>query len=58
MKENLFKFRLTLSSPALEDNLYKDLDLLGDRILVKDILESQEQLKQHLEAQEVFELFS
>ena len=57
IKENLSRFRLAYSSLILEDNMCKELDLSEEGNLTQDILNSQEQLHNQLEVQEIFKLF-
>ena len=57
MKEISLRFELSHLLLTLEDDLCKNLGLSGEGILAKDILGSQEELQQHREAKEAFQLF-
>ena len=57
MRENSSRFRLAYSALILDDNNCKELGPSGEGKLSKEILNSQEQLHNHPEVQEIFKLF-
>ena len=57
MKENSSRFRLAYSTLILDDNICEELDPSGESKLSQEILNSQEQLHNHPEVQEIFKLF-
>ena len=57
MKEKSSRFRLAYSSTILENEMCEELSPSGEERLAQDIPGSQEQLYQHREVQELFELF-
>ena len=57
IRENSSRFRLAYSTLILEDGLYTELSLSGEGDLSKAILQTQQNLYELLEVQEIFALF-
>ena len=57
MKENSSRFRLAYSALILDDNICEELGPSGEGKLSQEILNSQEQLHNYPEVQEIFKLF-